>query len=151
MALGGVGLTITNTKAVMEALFGVKTAFARTPKYRVKKKGEAVQAKVYRKRLGIMPWIELSIGTLLCLDGLVRHLDGELLHRAVPAAVRLRLLVYRTAEPAAGPLRARRQGRGAPRRTRSPIRSGYELVRQWTSSTKPGLLGRALLIAVLSN
>ena len=46
----------------MEALFGLKSAFARTPKYRVKKKGEASQAKVYRKRLGIVPWIELAIG-----------------------------------------------------------------------------------------
>ena len=62
MALG-VGLTITNTKAVMEALFGIKSAFARTPKYSVKKKGERSQAKVYRKRLGIVPWIELAIGT----------------------------------------------------------------------------------------
>jgi cellulose synthase/poly-beta-1,6-N-acetylglucosamine synthase-like glycosyltransferase len=61
MALG-VGLTITNTKAVMEALFGVKSAFARTPKYRVNKRGEKSQAKVYRKRLGIVPWIELAIG-----------------------------------------------------------------------------------------
>src|SRR6201986_4773472 len=34
MALG-VGLTITNAKAVMEALFGVQSAFARTPKYAV--------------------------------------------------------------------------------------------------------------------
>jgi hypothetical protein len=63
MALGGVGLTISNAIAVMEALFGVKSAFARTPKYRVKQKGEASQAKVYRKRLGIVPWIELAIGT----------------------------------------------------------------------------------------
>ena len=62
MALGGVGLTITNTKAVLEALFGVKSAFARTPKYKVRKKGEKTQAKVYRKRLGIVPWIELAIG-----------------------------------------------------------------------------------------
>ncbi|WP_260177981.1 glycosyltransferase family 2 protein [Tunturibacter empetritectus] len=62
MALGGVGLTITNTKAVLEALFGVKSAFARTPKYSVKKKGEKSQAKVYRKRLGIIPWIEMAIG-----------------------------------------------------------------------------------------
>jgi len=36
----GVGLTITNTKAVLEALFGIKSAFARTPKYRVQNKGE---------------------------------------------------------------------------------------------------------------
>ena len=63
MALGGVGLTITNTKAVMEALLGVKSAFARTPKYSVKTKGEKSQAKVYRKRLGIVPWIELAIGS----------------------------------------------------------------------------------------
>jgi cellulose synthase/poly-beta-1,6-N-acetylglucosamine synthase-like glycosyltransferase len=61
MALG-VGLTITNAWAVLQALFGIKTAFARTPKYRVKKKGEASQAKVYRKRLGIVPWIEMAIG-----------------------------------------------------------------------------------------
>jgi cellulose synthase/poly-beta-1,6-N-acetylglucosamine synthase-like glycosyltransferase len=58
----GVGLTVTNTKAVMEALFGIKSAFARTPKYAVKKKGEKSQAKKYRKRLGIIPWIELAIG-----------------------------------------------------------------------------------------
>ncbi|MGI4756076.1 MAG: cellulose synthase family protein [Janthinobacterium lividum] len=59
----GVGLTITNTKAVMEALFGVQSAFARTPKYRVQNKGEKnFAAKKYRKRLGIIPWIELLIG-----------------------------------------------------------------------------------------
>ena len=39
MALG-VGLTLTNSWAVVQALFGYKTPFARTPKYRVKKKGE---------------------------------------------------------------------------------------------------------------
>ena len=61
MALG-VGLTITNTKAVMEALFGVKSAFARTPKYSVQKKGQKSQAAKYRKRLGFVPLIELAIG-----------------------------------------------------------------------------------------
>src|SRR6202034_3859850 len=58
----GVGLTLTNTKAVLEALFGIKSAFARTPKYRVLQKGEKSQAKKYRKRLGIIPWIELLFG-----------------------------------------------------------------------------------------
>jgi cellulose synthase/poly-beta-1,6-N-acetylglucosamine synthase-like glycosyltransferase len=62
MALG-IGLTVTNTKAVMEALFGIKSAFARTPKYRVAKKGEKSQAAKYRKRLVLAPWIELLIGT----------------------------------------------------------------------------------------
>jgi Glycosyltransferases, probably involved in cell wall biogenesis len=63
MALG-IGLTVTNTRAVMEALFGIQSAFKRTPKYRVQAKGErSVAAKKYRKRLGIVPWIELLIGT----------------------------------------------------------------------------------------
>ncbi len=61
MALG-IGLTVTNSKAVMEAVFGIKSAFARTPKYRVAKKGEKSQAAKYRKRLKLAPWIELAIG-----------------------------------------------------------------------------------------
>jgi cellulose synthase/poly-beta-1,6-N-acetylglucosamine synthase-like glycosyltransferase len=63
MALG-IGLTVTNTKAVMEALFGVQSAFKRTPKYRVQAKGEkSIAARKYRKGLGVVPWIELVIGT----------------------------------------------------------------------------------------
>jgi cellulose synthase/poly-beta-1,6-N-acetylglucosamine synthase-like glycosyltransferase len=61
MALG-IGLTVTNTKAVMEALVGIKSPFVRTPKYRVAKKGEKSQAAKYRKRLVLAPWIELLIG-----------------------------------------------------------------------------------------
>jgi cellulose synthase/poly-beta-1,6-N-acetylglucosamine synthase-like glycosyltransferase len=62
MALG-IGLTVTNTKAVVEALLGIKSPFARTPKYRVAKKGEVTHAAKYRKRLMLAPWIELFIGT----------------------------------------------------------------------------------------
>ncbi|HUV70176.1 MAG TPA: cellulose synthase family protein [Terracidiphilus sp.] len=61
MALG-IGLTVTNSKAVMEAIFGIKSAFVRTPKYRVAKKGEKSQAAKYRKRLKLTPWIELLLG-----------------------------------------------------------------------------------------
>jgi cellulose synthase/poly-beta-1,6-N-acetylglucosamine synthase-like glycosyltransferase len=66
MALG-IGLTITNTRAVLEALAGKQTAFARTPKYRVESKKDRVGAKKYRKRLGWVPWIELLIGTYFAL------------------------------------------------------------------------------------
>jgi len=63
MALG-IGLTVTNTKAVLEALFGIQSSFKRTPKYRVQTKGEkSIAARKYRKRLGFVPWIELLIGT----------------------------------------------------------------------------------------
>jgi cellulose synthase/poly-beta-1,6-N-acetylglucosamine synthase-like glycosyltransferase len=63
----GIGLTVTNTRAVMEALFGIKSAFKRTPKYRVEKRGEKARAAKYRKRLGIVPWIELGIGCYFAL------------------------------------------------------------------------------------
>jgi cellulose synthase/poly-beta-1,6-N-acetylglucosamine synthase-like glycosyltransferase len=58
----GIGLTVTNTKAVLEALLGIKSAFVRTPKYRVLEKGQKAQAAKYRKRLKLIPWIELLLG-----------------------------------------------------------------------------------------
>ncbi len=61
MALG-IGLTVTNSKAVLEALFGIKSPFARTPKYRVVSKTDKVRTSKYRKGLGWVPWVELVIG-----------------------------------------------------------------------------------------
>ena len=58
----GIGLTLTNTRAVLEALFGVKSAFKRTPKYRVQCKADKAMGQKYRRRLGIVPWLELLVG-----------------------------------------------------------------------------------------
>jgi len=66
MALG-VGLTITNTRAVLEALLGRQSAFARTPKYRVESRKDKVRNSSYRKRLGWVPWLELLIGGYFAL------------------------------------------------------------------------------------
>ena len=66
MALG-IGLTVTNTGAVIEALIGKQSAFARTPKYRVESKKDKVRANKYRKRLGWVPWVELIIGTYFAM------------------------------------------------------------------------------------
>jgi cellulose synthase/poly-beta-1,6-N-acetylglucosamine synthase-like glycosyltransferase len=66
MALG-IGLTITNTFAVVEALIGRQTAFARTPKYRVESKKDKVRANKYRRRLGWVPWVEMLIGGYFAL------------------------------------------------------------------------------------
>jgi len=63
----GIGLTITNTRAVIEALFGVQSSFKRTPKYRVEKRGEKAHAAKYRKRLGFVPWLELALGSYFAL------------------------------------------------------------------------------------
>jgi len=62
MALG-IGLTVTNSRAVLEALFGKQSPFARTPKYRVEGKAAKAKAAKYRRRLGWVPWVELLIGT----------------------------------------------------------------------------------------
>jgi len=61
MALG-IGLTLTNTLAVIEALVGKQSAFARTPKYRVENKQDKIGRTQYRRRLGWIPWVELLIG-----------------------------------------------------------------------------------------
>jgi len=61
MALG-IGLTVTNTRAVLEALLGKQSAFTRTPKYRVESKKDRVRASTYRRGLGWVPWVELLIG-----------------------------------------------------------------------------------------
>lgn len=66
MALG-IGLTVTNTIAVIEALVGKQTAFARTPKYRLESKKDRLRAAKYRKRLGWVPWVEMLIGSYFAL------------------------------------------------------------------------------------
>ena len=59
----GVALTVINTRAVLEALLGVETAFVRTPKGAADKTGAAGPAAKYRRRSGWLPFIELAIGT----------------------------------------------------------------------------------------
>ena len=65
MALG-IGLSVRNAVAVLEAIFGVKSEFVRTPKYRVEAKSKAGESwakkKTYRKRSGLYPYIEIALG-----------------------------------------------------------------------------------------
>jgi hypothetical protein len=61
----GIGLSVRNAFAVIEAIFGVKSEFVRTPKYRVEsaaKEHGAWAKKSYRKRAGWMPFAEVSLG-----------------------------------------------------------------------------------------
>ena len=58
----GIGLTIINTRAVLEALFGVQTAFARTPKFAIGDRPVNLEAKKYRRRSGWLPYAEIAIG-----------------------------------------------------------------------------------------
>jgi hypothetical protein len=55
----GVGLTIINTRAVLEALFGVETGFVRTPKFAIGERPMKLENKQYRARSGWLPYLEL--------------------------------------------------------------------------------------------
>lgn len=58
----GVALTVSNSKGVIEALLGIQSSFARTPKYALGAGKTKVKAEIYRRRSGILPFIELAIG-----------------------------------------------------------------------------------------
>ncbi len=58
----GVALTVSNSKGVIEAFLGIKTSFARTPKYAISSGKPKVKAEAYRRRSGLLPFIELAIG-----------------------------------------------------------------------------------------
>lgn len=58
----GIGLAVTNGKAVIEALVGIESAFVRTPKYRVERNEEGWERKKYvRRRIGWVPAAELLL------------------------------------------------------------------------------------------
>jgi cellulose synthase/poly-beta-1,6-N-acetylglucosamine synthase-like glycosyltransferase len=67
MALG-IGLAFSNARAVFEALFGVKTDFVRTPKYRVEQANdETWKKKKYKRKRGLLPLLELSFAIYFLL------------------------------------------------------------------------------------
>src|SRR5580693_5844461 len=59
----GVALTVINTRAVMEAFFGVTTAFVRTPKFAIGGRPMNLENKKYRRKSGLLPYIEIAVGT----------------------------------------------------------------------------------------
>lgn len=58
----GVALTISNTKAVLEALMGKQSSFVRTPKYAPKLSSAAPGAVTYRRKSGWLPFAEIAMG-----------------------------------------------------------------------------------------
>jgi cellulose synthase/poly-beta-1,6-N-acetylglucosamine synthase-like glycosyltransferase len=63
----GVALTLVNAKAVMEALFGIKTAFARTAKYAVGDRKVKIERGEYRRSSGWLPYAEIAVGSYFVL------------------------------------------------------------------------------------
>src|SRR5689334_3954554 len=59
----GVALTIINTRAVLEALAGIRSAFVRTPKYAIEGRPVDLEHKKYRRKSGWLPYVELAVGS----------------------------------------------------------------------------------------
>ena len=58
----GIGISVRNARAVLEAIFGVQSEFVRTPKYRIERQRDTWIKKTYRKRAGWMPFAEVALG-----------------------------------------------------------------------------------------
>ena len=58
----GIGLCVNNTRAVLEAMFGKQSEFARTPKYGIERSGDEWAGKKYHQSVGIQPIVELALG-----------------------------------------------------------------------------------------
>jgi len=58
----GIGLAVNNARAVIEALAGKQTDFARTPKYGIERTGEDWSAKKYKQSMAWQPIIEVTLG-----------------------------------------------------------------------------------------
>jgi len=61
MALG-IGLAVNNTRAVIEALAGHESAFARTPKYGIARGSDQWAGKRYQQAVIIQPLVEIALG-----------------------------------------------------------------------------------------
>ena len=58
----GIGLSVNNSKAVLESLFNYQTAFKRTPKFKIEMKKDRWAHKKYRGEKNLLPVIELILG-----------------------------------------------------------------------------------------
>jgi cellulose synthase/poly-beta-1,6-N-acetylglucosamine synthase-like glycosyltransferase len=57
----GIGISVNNAKAVLEALLGMRSGFMRTPKYRVEAAGDEWRHKRYRGGATLQPFVELGL------------------------------------------------------------------------------------------
>ena len=58
----GIGLSVNNSKAVLEALLGRESEFARTPKHGVEHRADHWQKKRYHGARNFVPYVELMLG-----------------------------------------------------------------------------------------
>jgi cellulose synthase/poly-beta-1,6-N-acetylglucosamine synthase-like glycosyltransferase len=77
----GIGLSVNNAKAVVEALVGHVSEFKRTPKFRVEGGTDEWKQKRYRGSLTFLPFVELLLGlyfTAMAVYALANGIYGTL-------------------------------------------------------------------------
>jgi cellulose synthase/poly-beta-1,6-N-acetylglucosamine synthase-like glycosyltransferase len=63
----GIGIAVRNAKAVVEAIFGKKSEFVRTPKFKIEGRQDTFVKKSYRNKSGWMPYFEVLLGLYFAL------------------------------------------------------------------------------------
>ena len=63
----GIGISVRNAQAVIEAIAGRKSEFARTPKYNIAGKQGSYAKKSYKNKAGWMPYAEIFLGVYFAL------------------------------------------------------------------------------------
>jgi cellulose synthase/poly-beta-1,6-N-acetylglucosamine synthase-like glycosyltransferase len=63
----GIGISVRNAQAVLEAIIGKKSEFARTPKFKIEGKKGTFAKKSYKNKAGWMPYAEVLLGLYFSL------------------------------------------------------------------------------------
>ncbi|HET8925877.1 MAG TPA: cellulose synthase family protein [Candidatus Acidoferrum sp.] len=63
----GIGISVRNAQAVIEAILGKKSEFARTPKFKIEGKTGTFAKKSYKNKAGWMPFAEVLLGLYFSL------------------------------------------------------------------------------------
>jgi cellulose synthase/poly-beta-1,6-N-acetylglucosamine synthase-like glycosyltransferase len=63
----GIGISVRNAQAVIEAILGKKSEFARTPKFKIEGKKGTFAKKSYKNKAGWMPYAEVLLGLYFSL------------------------------------------------------------------------------------
>ncbi|MCJ7524342.1 MAG: glycosyl transferase family 2, partial [Candidatus Aminicenantes bacterium] len=73
----GIGLSVNNSVAVLEALFNKESEFVRTPKFGIEKKNDTWDSKKYKGNKNILiPVLELALGIYFTFAVIICAIEG---------------------------------------------------------------------------
>ena len=103
----GIGLSVNNAKAVMEALLGLDSEFTRTPKYRVEVRRRRLEAQALPRQPELRALHRAPPGRVLHRHGLLRRRQRHLRHAAFHLHLPVRIPLRRPPVALPGPREAR--------------------------------------------